>query len=109
MFITAVFLLSQVANAPSASDCTLDHIEATPGCDAIAAFAVCLANTLPTDSRRVTAEKALAEAQEKVRGVFFLVMCTVDPYVGSHVRGRTRRFYRRSIHKCCCQSQSLFV
>jgi hypothetical protein len=69
IIMLALLCLSVVVTAPpSASDCTFDHIEATPGCEAIAAFAKCLASTKSDDPSLVRAEKALAEAQEKTTG-----------------------------------------
>jgi hypothetical protein len=51
----------------SASDCTGVYHLSELGCDAITAFAVCLASVSANDPNLLSADKHLGEAQEKVR------------------------------------------
>jgi len=51
----------------SAEYCSLQYIDAVPGCEALAAFAVCLASA-PAGATLITAERHLSAAQEKTTG-----------------------------------------
>jgi hypothetical protein len=63
----AALASSVVAEVPlSAGDCVLYFNAADGGCDAITAFAVCLASA-PAGQTLIVAEQLLAAAQEKVR------------------------------------------
>jgi hypothetical protein len=59
-------VLSLAGQPLSASECTLQHVSAVPGCDAIGQFAQCLA-TASAGKDLLAAEVFLAQAQEKVR------------------------------------------
>jgi hypothetical protein len=63
----AALASSVVAEVPqSAEYCLLSFHEAETGCEAVTAFAVCLASA-PAGETLIRAEKLLSAAQEKVR------------------------------------------
>jgi hypothetical protein len=64
--------------SPSASDCTFQHIDAVAGCEAIAAFAKCLASTRKDDPNKQSAFKALTKAEETTPGCDITVTPTLS-------------------------------